>query len=131
MRPVATLGAFLCSDTTLSTIWGTAAYTTRLCQQGLSLDGVKRDRMPWAGDLALSLLTNAFTLADVRSASDTLTALGSTVEVRPLLGDLDWAAAVVPTPHGDLVVIANGPEIRADAPDGVRVIVREDSPAAE
>ena len=80
VRPVATPGAFLCSDATLSTIWGTAAYTTRLCQQGLSLDGVKRDRMPWAGDQALGLLTNAFTLADVRSAADTLTALGSPVE---------------------------------------------------
>lgn len=80
VRRVASPGAFVCSDDTLSAIWGTAAYTTRLCQQGLSLDGVKRDRMPWAGDQALGLLTNAFTLADIRSATDTLTALGSPSE---------------------------------------------------
>jgi alpha-L-rhamnosidase len=80
VRPVAAPGAFVCSDDALSAIWGTAAYTTRLCQQGLTLDGVKRDRMPWAGDQALGLLTNAFTLADAGSAADTLTALGSPVE---------------------------------------------------
>lgn len=80
VRPVAAPGAFACSEDTLTAIWGSAAYTTRLCQQGLSLDGVKRDRMPWAGDQALGLLTNAFTLADVDSAADTLTALGSPTE---------------------------------------------------
>src|SRR5690625_6234892 len=55
VRPVAAPGAFTCSDRTLNGIWETAAYTTLLCQQGLALDGVKRDRMPWAGDQALGL----------------------------------------------------------------------------
>lgn len=80
IRPATAPGAFSCSDETLNRIWSTAAYTTRLCQQGLSLDGVKRDRLPWAGDQALALLTNAFTLSDIETAADTLTALGNPVE---------------------------------------------------
>lgn len=80
VRPVAAPGAFTCSDRTLNGIWETAAYTTLLCQQGLALDGVKRDRMPWAGDQALGLLTNAFTIADAEATADTLTALGSPVQ---------------------------------------------------
>jgi hypothetical protein len=30
-----------------------------MCMQGLMTDGIKRDRMPWAGDQALSTLCNA------------------------------------------------------------------------
>ena len=59
-------GAFACSDDQLTRIWAAAQYTLRLCMQGLMIDGIKRDRMPWAGDQALSTLANAFALGDGR-----------------------------------------------------------------
>ena len=40
------------------------------------IDGIKRDRMPWAGDQALSTLANAFALGDGGVVADGLVALG-------------------------------------------------------
>ncbi|MWB97145.1 hypothetical protein [Agromyces seonyuensis] len=73
-------GAFACSDETLTRIWAAASYTLRACTQGLVLDGIKRDRMPWAGDQALSILANAFALGLGGTAADGLVALGQPVD---------------------------------------------------
>jgi alpha-L-rhamnosidase len=69
-------GAFACSDDRLTRIWAAAQYTLRLCMQGLMIDGVKRDRMPWAGDQALSTLANAYALGTGAVVADGLVALG-------------------------------------------------------
>ncbi|HEU0183035.1 MAG TPA: alpha-L-rhamnosidase C-terminal domain-containing protein [Agromyces mariniharenae] len=69
-------GAFACSDEELTRIWAAAQYTLRLCMQGLMIDGIKRDRMPWAGDQALSTLANAFALGEGGVVADGLVALG-------------------------------------------------------
>ena len=76
VRPAPRRGAFACSDEALTRIWATSAYTLRMCMQGLMIDGIKRDRMPWAGDQALSTLCNAYTFADGAIVRDGLTALG-------------------------------------------------------
>jgi alpha-L-rhamnosidase len=73
---VARPGAFACSDDRLTKIWASAQYTLRLCMQGLMIDGIKRDRMPWAGDQALSTLANAFALGEGGVVADGLVALG-------------------------------------------------------
>lgn len=44
-------GSFDCSDPLLSKIWRTGAYTVHLNMQHYIWDGVKRDRLVWAGDL--------------------------------------------------------------------------------
>ncbi|MBW9111948.1 hypothetical protein JNB63_20010 [Microbacterium trichothecenolyticum] len=80
IRPVASRGAFVCSDPRLSKIWAVSAYTLRLCMQGLMVDGLKRDRMPWVGDQAISAMANAFTFADAEIAYDSHLALGRPVE---------------------------------------------------
>ena len=69
-------GAFACSDDRLTRIWASAQYTLRSCMQGLMIDGIKRDRMPWAGDLALSTLANAYALGEGGVIADGLVALG-------------------------------------------------------
>ena len=59
-----------------SRIWMNAAYTLRLCMHRFLIDGIKRDRLPWGGDLAVSLLANAYTVADaeiVRASLKVLT----------------------------------------------------------
>lgn len=73
---VARPGAFACSDEELTRIWAAAQYTLRLCMQGLMIDGIKRDRMPWAGDQALSTLANAYALGEGGVVADGLVALG-------------------------------------------------------
>ena len=76
VRPLDRPGAFACSDDRLTRIWTSAQYTLRLCMQGLMIDGIKRDRMPWAGDQALSTLANAFAVGDGGIVADGLVALG-------------------------------------------------------
>jgi hypothetical protein len=76
VHPVARRGAFVCSDDRLNRIWSTSAYTLRLCLQELVVDGIKRDRMPWMGDQALSTVTNAYAFADRQAVHDTIVALG-------------------------------------------------------
>ena len=49
-RETAQRGTFSCSDPLLDRIFDTAAYTCRLCMQGLLWDGIKRDRLVWIGD---------------------------------------------------------------------------------
>jgi hypothetical protein len=50
-RDVPYLGSFKCNDERLNKIWETAAYTVHLNMQEYLWDGIKRDRMIWAGDM--------------------------------------------------------------------------------
>ncbi|MBW9111975.1 hypothetical protein JNB63_20195 [Microbacterium trichothecenolyticum] len=76
IRPATHRGAFVTDDRVLNAIWATSAYTLRLCMQTFLIDGIKRDRMPWIGDHALGVLTNAYAFGDASLVRDTLTALG-------------------------------------------------------
>ncbi|XBH20915.1 hypothetical protein V5R04_11900 [Jonesiaceae bacterium BS-20] len=69
-------GAFASSDNVLNRIWQISANTLALTRQGLLMDGIKRDRMPWAGDHALVVHTNAYTYFDAEIMADSLTSLG-------------------------------------------------------
>jgi len=69
-------GAFACSDETLTKIWSSSAYSLRLCMENFMLDGVKRDRLPWVGDLAMSMLVNAYAFGDGAIIKQTLSVLG-------------------------------------------------------
>ena len=51
------LGSFQCSDDRLNRIWQTGAYTVHLCMQDYLLDGVKRDRLVWMGDMHPEIMT--------------------------------------------------------------------------
>lgn len=57
-------GSFACSDPRLTDIWNASAHTLRLCSQGLIVDGIKRDRMPWMGDLSLGAHAAAYVSGD-------------------------------------------------------------------
>ena len=74
-------GAFSCSDARLEKIWRIGANTLRLCTRTLIVDGLKRDRLPWAGDLVVETLSQAYAYGDAEPVKRTLAALGS--------GDLD------------------------------------------
>lgn len=91
-HPAQWRGAFACSDDRLGAIWMRSAYTLRLCMQDFLVDGLKRDRMPWVGDLALSVLANAYTFTDGGIVDRTLNALyGQGVEECHLNGIVDYS----------------------------------------
>ena len=57
MRPMEQIGSFRCSDERLNRIFETAVRTVHLCCQDYLWDGIKRDRLVWAGDLHPEILT--------------------------------------------------------------------------
>ncbi len=69
-------GAFACSDESLTRIWSHSAYTLKLCMHNFLLDGIKRDRLPWVGDLAMSMMVNAYVFGDGDIVRRSLSALG-------------------------------------------------------
>ena len=50
-RDVPYLGSFKCNDERLNDIWMTGAHTVHLCMQDYLIEGAKRDRLVWAGDM--------------------------------------------------------------------------------
>jgi hypothetical protein len=91
-HPCTYKGAFACSDSTLTQIWMNSAYTLRLCMHDFILDGIKRDRLPWAGDLAMSLLVNAYTFSEQELVSRSLVALGREgIKEKDINGIIDYS----------------------------------------
>lgn len=84
-------GAFA-ADPELTRIWMHAAYTLRICRYHFLIDGVKRDRLPWVGDLALSLLANAYAFGDPEPVRRTLAVLGRAgIREQHLNGIVDYS----------------------------------------
>jgi hypothetical protein len=56
-RDIPYVGSFKCNDERLNKIWETGAYTVHLNMQDYLWDGIKRDRMIWAGDMHPEIMT--------------------------------------------------------------------------
>ncbi|MBQ4354815.1 MAG: alpha-L-rhamnosidase [Clostridia bacterium] len=56
-RDIPYRGSFVCSDPKINQIYDTAAYTVHLNMQRYLWDGIKRDRLVWAGDMNTELAT--------------------------------------------------------------------------
>ncbi len=90
--PVRYRGSFACSDKQLTRIWMNSAYTLRLCMQDFILDGIKRDRLPWVGDLTMSMMVDAYAFGDAEIVRRSLTALGRAgIEHKHLNGIIDYS----------------------------------------
>ncbi|MBN1436824.1 MAG: hypothetical protein JW936_07095 [Sedimentisphaerales bacterium] len=61
------IGSFECSDELLNQIWRIGARTVHLCCQDYILDGIKRDRLVWMGDIhpQLRVIANVFGNIDI------------------------------------------------------------------
>ena len=75
LYPARYCGAFASSDELLTRVWMHSAYTLRLCMRELYIDGPKRDRLPWVGDVFIGALGNSVTFADAGIVRRTLVAL--------------------------------------------------------
>ena len=91
MYPTRYRGAFACSDERLNRIWMHSAYTLRLCMREFMIDAIKRDRLPWVGDLYSRILCNCFSFAEKDVVRRTLTALyGDAPEAVEFNGIIDY-----------------------------------------
>lgn len=71
------IGRFSCGDVCKEKIWRTGVETLRLCRRTFLLDGVKRDRLPWAADMAVEILAEAYTFGDAEIVKRSIAAVGS------------------------------------------------------
>ena len=70
-------GRFTCGDERKESLWRTGVETLRLCTRTFLIDGIKRDRLPWAGDLAVEIMAAAYSFGDPEPIKRTLAVLGS------------------------------------------------------
>ena len=70
-------GGFSCGDARKERIWRTGVETLRRCRRTFLLDGVKRDRLPWAADMAVEILAEAYAFGDAEIVKRSLAAVGS------------------------------------------------------
>ena len=73
--PVLPLKARFAASPRLTRMWQTAAHTINLCMRTFLVDGIKRDRLPWSGDFAVSLLSDAATFREQEVIRRTFRAL--------------------------------------------------------
>ncbi|MBN2028823.1 hypothetical protein JW824_01125 [bacterium] len=92
--PTSYKGAFACSDSTLTRIWMNSGYTLRVNMHDFLLDGIKRDRLPWSGDLTMSLFVNAYTFHEPELVRRSLVALNNNgIEESDVNGIIDYSLA--------------------------------------
>jgi hypothetical protein len=84
--PVEDRGTFRCSDPVLNEIWDLSRRTVHLCMQNEVWDGIKRDQLPWMGDLYTEALAIYHLFGDGRLARRTLEILAEVgpAPARPL-----------------------------------------------
>jgi hypothetical protein len=70
--PLEYKGAFRCNDDLLNKIWEVSAYTLHLTTREFFIDGIKRDRWIWSGDVYQSALMNYYLFFDSPSVSRTM-----------------------------------------------------------
>jgi alpha-L-rhamnosidase len=103
--PVAPRGQFRCSDDLLNQVWDISTRTAHRCMQNEIWDGIKRDQLPWMGDLYTEALAIYHAFGDYRLARHTLAALAEIgpASPRPLAKQLyPGLQAVWKIPGGDI-----------------------------
>lgn len=74
-RPMEEVGTFASPNPRHVRLREVGVRTTRLCALDFLVDGLKRDRMPWGGDLAVSLLADAYVFGDAEIVRRSLSVL--------------------------------------------------------
>ena len=74
-RPLVERGTFSSPNPRHERLRDVGVRTMRLCALDFLVDGLKRDRLPWGGDLAVSLLADAYVFGDTEIARRSLSVL--------------------------------------------------------
>ena len=72
-RPV--VGTIRTDNARWAKMFEAGVRTLRLCSDDFLIDGVKRDRLPWGGDLTVSLLADAYVYGDAEIARRSLSVM--------------------------------------------------------
>jgi len=81
--PLAVRGSFACSDALLDEVWTLSERTAHLCMQSEVWDGIKRDQLPWMGDLYTEALAIYHLFGDARLVRRTLETLAEIGPAQP------------------------------------------------
>jgi len=65
-------GSFRCNNERLNQIFDTAAYTCHICVQNYIIEGVKRDRLVWVGDMHPQVLTLRTVFGNIPDVEETI-----------------------------------------------------------
>ena len=79
-------GSYTCDNPRYVSMWRLGRDTLRICNRTFFVDGIKRDRLPWAGDLVVAILSQAYTFGDPEPIKRHLAAIAST---EPELGQVN------------------------------------------
>lgn len=74
-RDMVEIGRFDAGNCRYGRMRDVGVHTLRLCAQDFLLDGIKRDRLPWGGDIAVSLMADAYVYGDAEIARRSLSVL--------------------------------------------------------
>ena len=83
-------GSYTGDDPRCEKLWRIGLDTLRRCNRTFLVDGIKRDRLPWAADLVVSLLAQAYTFGDPEPVKRHLSAIAS---ADPELGQVNGIIA--------------------------------------
>lgn len=70
-------GAYSCTNLRYEKIWRIGRDTLRRCNRTFFVDAIKRDRLPWAADLVVSMISQAYTFGDPEPIKRHLAAIAS------------------------------------------------------
>ncbi|MBQ8351616.1 MAG: hypothetical protein IJY20_06205 [Clostridia bacterium] len=92
MPVLPSLKATFTGDEQMNQIWQTSAYTLALCSRLFYLDGIKRDRWPWAGDAYITMQMDAYGYADADVMRRTMLVLrGERDVIQPVNNILEYS----------------------------------------
>lgn len=81
-NPIEDISSFESDDKLLNDIYNVSKYTLSLCSRMFWLDGIKRDRWPWAGDAYITAKMDMYSFFDLDVARRTLIALRGNIDVK-------------------------------------------------
>lgn len=132
-RDLPRTGSFRCSDSRVERIWSTAVYTVQLNLQEYIYDGIKRDRLVWAGDLNVELRTVLAAFGALPIIPETLDfAVRNSPDIRKLGGipsySLWWVVALYEYffRSGDFAFLEREEEVLRELLDYAVSLVGED-----
>lgn len=85
------ISLFESSDEKLKKIWDVSKYTLWLCAPMFFLDGIKRDRWPWAGDACITARMNYYSFFDADIVRRTLIILRGEPQNSVVNGILEYS----------------------------------------
>lgn len=93
IRDIDYVGSFDCSDSEITKIYDTAAYTAHLNMQEYMWDGIKRDRLVWIGDMHPEVMTICSVFGDNEVVSRSLDSVRDITPIDPELArnPTDWS----------------------------------------